>query len=49
MSGDTGEVALAGPTAVAVHDNGDVLWEPCGIELPVKRGFFFVQTGGNFR
>jgi len=49
MSGDAGEVALAGPATVAVHDDGDVLWEPLGIELPVNCGFFFVQSGGDFR
>jgi hypothetical protein len=49
MSGHAGEMALAGPASVAVHDNGDVLWESLGIELPVYCGFSFVQSGGDFR
>ncbi len=34
------EGALAGPAAVAVHDDGDVLWDLCGVELPVDAQFF---------
>ncbi len=49
MSGDAGEMALAGPATVPVHDDGDVLWEPVGIKLPIDGGFFFVQSSGDFR
>jgi hypothetical protein len=49
MSGDTGQVALAGPATVAVHDDGDVFWEPVWIEPTVNLGLFLVQPGGNCR
>ena len=35
MAEETLEGALAGPAAVAVHDDGDVLGNFCGVELPV--------------
>src|SRR5437870_7069479 len=49
MSGDAGEVTLARPASVAVHDDGDVLWEPPWIKLPVYVGFFSIQSGGDGR
>ncbi len=47
MSGDPRHVAPLGPAPVAVHDDGDVSWEPRWIELPVNLGFLAIQTGGN--
>jgi hypothetical protein len=47
MSGDTREVALARPSSVAVHDDGDVFWEPRWIKPQVYLGLFCVQSGRN--
>jgi hypothetical protein len=47
MPGYTRQVTLARPTAVAVHDDGDVMWEPFRIEPLVYFRFFSVQSGRN--
>jgi hypothetical protein len=35
MAEEALEGAFAGPAAVAVHDDGDVLWDFFGVELAV--------------
>jgi hypothetical protein len=47
MSGHTRQMTLARPSAVAVHDNGDVLWEPFRIKPLIYLGFFSIQSGRN--
>jgi len=48
MSGHARHVAPLGPAPVAVHDDGDVSWEPAWIEMPVDFRFFPIQSRGNF-
>ena len=43
-----GQMAPLGPSAVAVHDNGDVSWEPLRIQPQINFGLFAVQPGGNY-
>jgi len=47
MSGDARHVATARPASVAVHDYGDVFWEPLRIQLLIKVCFFSIQAGRN--
>ena len=48
MPGHARHVAPLGPAPVAVHDDGDVFWEPPWIKLPVNFRFLAIQPGGNF-
>src|SRR4029077_13213849 len=47
MSGNTRHVTTARPAPVAVHNDGDVFWEPSRIQVPVKVCFLAIQPGGN--
>ena len=47
VSGDARQVAPPRPTAVAVHDNGDVFWEPLRVKPRINFRFFAVQPGRN--
>jgi hypothetical protein len=47
MSGNARQMAAARPASVAVHDDGDVLWEPFRIEPLVNFGFLAIQSGRN--
>jgi hypothetical protein len=40
MARDARQVPPLGPAAVAVHDHGEVVWEPLRIELFEKLRFF---------
>ena len=48
VSGHARHVAPLRPAPVAVHDDGDVFWEPLWIEMPVDFRFLAIQPGGNF-
>src|SRR5580698_7581600 len=43
MSRNAGQVATFGPSAVAVHDDSDVVGQPLRIEAGVYLGLFAVQ------
>jgi hypothetical protein len=45
MAFDTRQMTLAGPAAVAVHDDGDVARQPIELDLPGQR--LFRATLGN--
>jgi len=47
MSGDAGQVAPSRPPPVAVHDYGNVFWEPCWIKPLINFRLFAVQSGGS--
>ena len=47
MSGDARQMAPARPAAVAVHDNGDVFWEPLRIQPQINFRFLAIQPGRN--
>jgi hypothetical protein len=40
MAGDAGEMALLGPAAVAIHDNGNVAREAGKVQLFKEMGLF---------
>src|ERR1700693_3111531 len=42
VAGDAGQMALLGPAAVAVHDDGDVARQALEVELLEERGFHLV-------
>src|SRR5713101_10019068 len=48
MSGHARHMAPVRPAPVAVHDDGDVFWEPPWIKLPVDFRFFPIQPRGYF-
>jgi hypothetical protein len=41
MSEKASEAALACPSAIAVHDDGDVLWQTRRIQLAIDGLFFW--------
>jgi hypothetical protein len=49
MPGNARQMAPSRPAAVAVHNDGDVFWEPSRIEPRVNFGFFMIQPGRNRR
>src|SRR5437667_12214887 len=49
VSGNARQMAAARPASVAVHDDGDVLWEPCRIEPMINVRLFAIQPGRNCR
>ena len=49
VSGDAGEMALLGPAAVAVHDDGDMAGKAGEIEFLEKAGFFGGNRAEGFR
>ncbi len=48
MTRNARHVATASPASIAVHNNGDMFWEPSSIETPVDFGFLAVEPGGYF-
>jgi hypothetical protein len=42
-------MALAGPAAVAVHDDRNMFWEPRWIEPLINFSLFAIQPGRNCR
>jgi hypothetical protein len=47
MPGNAGQVATLGPTAIAVHDDSDVMGQPLRIEAGVYLSLFAVQPSGH--
>ncbi len=48
-TGHTRQMAPPRPAAVAVHDDGDVFWEPLRIEPLINFRFLVIQPGRNCR
>src|SRR5438270_9039034 len=48
MSGNTWHVAPFRPAPVAIHDDRDMFWEPCRIQMPVNVRFLAVEPLGYF-
>jgi hypothetical protein len=49
VAGNPRQMPLSRPAAVAVHDDGNVFWEPVRIEPLKNFGFFAIQAGRNCR
>src|SRR5579864_6881683 len=47
VAGNSRQVAAPGPTAIAIHDDGDMFWELAGIQSAEEFSFLMIQPGGN--